>query len=142
LNVNHVLAFIPQTLRRNKNIDEKYRDISKFINETTKYYLYGDLSVSDAMDCHHISHCERISHHSNVTRINKDCQVLGESHPDTLRTMNNLAHTFENQNKHVEAETLYKQCLDKRKVVLGHNHPSTLNTMNNLARTTSKIQSL
>ena len=71
LNINYVLAFIPQTLRRNKNIDEKYRDISKFINETTKYYLYGDLSVNDAMDCHHISQCERISHHSNVILIKK-----------------------------------------------------------------------
>ena len=71
LNINYVLAFIPQTLRRNKNIDEKYRDISKFINETTKYYLYGDLSVSDVMNCHHISQCERISHHSNVFLIKK-----------------------------------------------------------------------
>jgi hypothetical protein len=71
LNINHVLAFIPQTLRRNKNIDEKYRDISKFINGTTKYYLYGDLSVSDVMDCHHISQCERISHYSNVFIIKK-----------------------------------------------------------------------
>lgn len=71
LNINYVLAFIPQTLRRNKNIDEKYRDISKFINGTTKYYLFGDLSVSDVMDCHHISHCERISHHSNVILVKK-----------------------------------------------------------------------
>ena len=71
LNINYVLAFIPQTLRRNKNIDEKYRDIIKFINETTKYYLYGDLSVSDVMNCHHISQCERISHHSNVFLIKK-----------------------------------------------------------------------
>jgi hypothetical protein len=78
LNINHVIAFIPQTLRRNKNIDEKYRDISKFINETTKYYLYGDLSVSDVMDCHHISQCERISHHSNVFLIKKKYIKLKE----------------------------------------------------------------
>ena len=71
LNINYVLAFIPQTLRRNKNIDEKYRDISKFINGTTKYYLYGDLSVSDVTNHHHISQCERISHHSNVFLIKK-----------------------------------------------------------------------
>ena len=71
LNANHVLAFMPQTLRRNKNIDEKYRDISRFVNRTTKYYLYGDLSVHDTTDCHHISHCQRISHHSNVFLIKK-----------------------------------------------------------------------
>jgi hypothetical protein len=72
LNINYVLAFIPQTIRRNKNIDEKYRDISQFINGNTKYYLYGDLSVGDKNDCHHISHCERISHHPNVFLIKKN----------------------------------------------------------------------
>lgn len=71
LNINTVLAFIPQTLRRDKYIDEKYRDISKYINNTTKYYIYGNLSVTDIKDTHHISQCERISHHPNVfiTRV-------------------------------------------------------------------------
>ena len=50
----------------NENLDEKYRDISIYINDKTKYYIYGDSSISDVNDCHHISHCERISHHSNV----------------------------------------------------------------------------
>ena len=54
--------------------------------------------------------------------------------------MNNLANTYYNQGKYRDAEALYKQCLDKRKVVLGENHPHTLSTMNNLAKTTSKIQ--
>ena len=71
LNINSVLAFIPPTIRRDKNIDEKYRDISQYINDTTKYYIYGDLSVTDALDCHHISHCERIAHHPNVFIIKK-----------------------------------------------------------------------
>jgi hypothetical protein len=67
LNITSVIAFIPQTIRRNPtNIDEKYRDISKYINDSTKYYLYGDLSVSNTNDPHHISHCERISHFPNV----------------------------------------------------------------------------
>ena len=66
LNVTNVVAFTPQTLRLNKNIDENYRDISPYINSTTNYYLYGDLSVKDEKDTHHISHCDRISHHPNV----------------------------------------------------------------------------
>ena len=66
LNINSVIAFIPQTIRRNKNVDEKYRDIAQYINDTTQYRIYGDLSVSNQTDCHHISHCERISHHPNV----------------------------------------------------------------------------
>ena len=66
---------------------------------------------------------------------------LGDNHPDTIRTTNSIAVTYKNQGKYRDAEVLFKQCLDKRKVVLGENHPDTLMTMNNLATTTSKIQS-
>jgi hypothetical protein len=64
--VSHVIAFFPQTILRSPNINEQYRDISKYINDTTNYHLYGDLSKTNAIDCHHISHCERIAHHENV----------------------------------------------------------------------------
>jgi hypothetical protein len=71
LNINSIIAFTPQTFRRDKYIDEKYRDISQYINNVTKYYIYGNLSVTDIKDTHHISQCERISNHSNVyiTRV-------------------------------------------------------------------------
>jgi hypothetical protein len=72
LNVTSVLAFIPQTILRNTSMDEKYRDLKKIINGTTNYYVYGDLSVRDVMDYHHISHCERIAHHSNVFLTKKE----------------------------------------------------------------------
>jgi hypothetical protein len=85
LKIKYVIAFIPQTIRRNtnKDIDEKYRDISTFINNTTKYCIYGDLSVTRINDCHHISHCTRISHHPNVTLIKKqrvDLKIMRNSH--------------------------------------------------------------
>ena len=66
LNIQSVVAFIPQTVRRNKIVDEKYRDISLYINNTTRYFLYGDTSINDPEHAHHISHCERIADHSNV----------------------------------------------------------------------------
>jgi len=69
--VSHVIAFYPQTILRSPNINEQYRDISKYINDTTNYHLYGDLSKTNAIDCHHISHCERIAHHANVYLIKK-----------------------------------------------------------------------
>jgi hypothetical protein len=72
LNVTSVIAFTPPTIRYDKNIDEKYRDISKYINTTTKYYLYGDLSISNNKDPHHISHSERISHYPNVFITKKE----------------------------------------------------------------------
>jgi len=72
LNIASVVAFIPQTLRMRQNIDEKYRDTGLYINATTQYYLYGDLSIIDIKDYHHISQCERIAHHDNVTLIKKE----------------------------------------------------------------------
>jgi len=84
LGVSDVLAFVPQTILRKTIVDEKYRDISKYINDTTRYYLYGESSITDELDCHHISHCERISHHPNVyftknNRMNvKDMRDNGE----------------------------------------------------------------
>jgi len=78
LEVNMVLAFVPQTIRRNDIVDEKYRDISHFINNKTKYYIYGDTSIINPLDCHHISHCERIAHHPNVFLIKKNGLYLKE----------------------------------------------------------------
>ena len=72
LHINHVLAFIPQTLRTRQNIDEKYRDIAPYINDKTQYHLYGDLSITNEQDYHHISQCERISYHANVHLVKKE----------------------------------------------------------------------
>jgi hypothetical protein len=81
--------------------------------------------------------------HSTAEVLLKQCfekkkVVLGENHPDTLRTMNNLADNYDSQGKHSDAEVLYKQCLDKRKAVLGENHPETLNTKNSLTGVSKK----
>jgi tetratricopeptide (TPR) repeat protein len=61
--------------------------------------------------------------------------VLGEEHPDTLMSMSNLALTYSDQGRLVEAEVLGTQVLDASKRVLGEEHPDTLMSMNNLALT-------
>jgi hypothetical protein len=66
LNVDTVIAFIPQTTLKSKDRDEKYRDLAPYINTTTNYYLFADLSVRNESNCHHVSQCERISMHCNV----------------------------------------------------------------------------
>jgi len=69
LRVTSVIAFIPQTIRiQRNNIDEKYRDLKPIINLTTAYYLYGDISITNPHSFHHISHCERILDSSNENR--------------------------------------------------------------------------
>ena len=69
LRVTSVFAFIPQTHLRERVTNESYRDIAPYINDTTVYELYGDLSAKNEKGFHHISHCERIGHHKNVTII-------------------------------------------------------------------------
>jgi len=53
-------------------------------------------------------------------------EVLGDNHPDTLISMNNLAALYQSQGKYDEAEPLYVECLKLRREVLGDNHPDTL----------------
>jgi hypothetical protein len=71
LHVTNVVAYVPQTVLLKKNTDERYRDISKYINSSTRYYLYGCLMEKRNTDPDHISHCERISHHENVSITRK-----------------------------------------------------------------------
>jgi Flp pilus assembly protein TadD len=60
-------------------------------------------------------------------------KVLGKEHPDTLRSMNNLAYLFNSQGKYDTAEPLYRETLQLTEKILGKEHPDTLRSMNNLA---------
>jgi hypothetical protein len=63
LKVNNVVAFIPQT-HLETPIDVKYKDLSPFINNFTRYTLYGD---STENSLHDIEHCYRITEYNNVS---------------------------------------------------------------------------
>jgi tetratricopeptide (TPR) repeat protein len=56
-------------------------------------------------------------------------RVLGDEHPDTLSTMNNLGITYSDQGRWGEAAELQEKVLHSRNGNLGENHPSTLGTM-------------
>ncbi|MGW0967218.1 tetratricopeptide repeat protein [Streptomyces sp. NPDC002516] len=60
-------------------------------------------------------------------------QVLGDTHPDTLVTRNNLAGAYESAGDLARAIPLYEATLAQCEQVLGDTHPDTLNTRNNLA---------
>lgn len=60
-------------------------------------------------------------------------RVLSEEHPDTLRSMNNLATVYQARGKLAQAEPLYTQVLETQRRVLGPAHPDTQTGMNNLA---------
>ena len=59
-------------------------------------------------------------------------KVLGKKHPDTLRSMNNLAVVLDDQGKCDEAEAMHREVLQLREEVLGKKHPDTLWSMNEL----------
>ena len=60
---------------------------------------------------------------------------LGEDHPDTLSSMNNLASSYSVLGQRDKALVLHERTLQLRRAKLGDDHPDTLISMNNLANT-------
>jgi tetratricopeptide (TPR) repeat protein len=58
---------------------------------------------------------------------------LGEDHPDTAQSYNNLATNLDAQGRHAEALPLYQRALDIGRKAVGEDHPETARAYNNLA---------
>ena len=59
--------------------------------------------------------------------------MLGEDHPDTLSSANNLAADLRDLGEYQAARDLDEDTLARRRRVLGEDHPDTLKSANNLA---------
>ena len=59
-------------------------------------------------------------------------EVLGEKHPDTAGSYNNLGLLYQSTGDYARAEPLYQKALTIKKEVLGEKHPSTATSYNNL----------
>jgi tetratricopeptide (TPR) repeat protein len=59
-------------------------------------------------------------------------RILGKEHPDTLRTMNNLAAILLAQGDTARARSLGEQALESSSRLLGEEHPDTVAVMGNL----------
>ena len=57
----------------------------------------------------------------------------GPDHPDTLKSMNNLANSYYDLARHADALKLHEETLALDKAKLGPDHPDTLLSMHNLA---------
>jgi hypothetical protein len=57
---------------------------------------------------------------------------LGDSHPDTLSSMNNLAFTWKSQRRDAEAIELMKECVRLRSHALGTAHPHYISSFGTL----------
>lgn len=58
---------------------------------------------------------------------------LGDRHPNTAKSLNNLAGLCRSQGRYGEAEPLYVSALEIRRTELGDRHSSTASSLNNLA---------
>jgi hypothetical protein len=55
-------------------------------------------------------------------------RMLGEEHPSTLTSINNLAFTLKGRGQNAEAIKLMEKCEQLQTLVLGANHPHTLSS--------------
>src|SRR5271170_8486117 len=77
----------------------------------------------------------RINDDVNIADLETMKRVLGEEHPSTLATMDNLVVTYCEQRQWTKAEKLGVQIMETKKRVLGPEHLGTLTAMDDLATT-------
>jgi tetratricopeptide (TPR) repeat protein len=66
-------------------------------------------------------------------------RLLGDEHPDTLESMNDMAETLRELGELQSALKLHEQALAGHRRVLGDNHPRALYSMNNVAETLREL---
>ena len=59
-------------------------------------------------------------------------RVLGNDHPDTLGSINNMGSLLRRQGKLDEAMLFYREALEGKRRVMGDDHPDTLISINNM----------
>jgi serine/threonine protein kinase/tetratricopeptide (TPR) repeat protein len=64
---------------------------------------------------------------------------LGPDHPDTLRSIDNLANAYASQGRQSDALKLREEALAREKAVFGPDDPETLGAMNNLGASYSSV---
>ncbi|KAJ7444336.1 hypothetical protein FB451DRAFT_1434524 [Mycena latifolia] len=74
--------------------------------------------------------------------LSKRRELLGEDHPETLRSMGNLAVRYSQMGQFHKAAELEKVVLNKRRELFGEDHPDTLSAMGNLALRYSQMGQL
>ena len=60
-------------------------------------------------------------------------RILGDEHPETLLSINNMAKMLHEQGRMTEAEPLFREALTGLRQALGSRHPNTIVSLNNMA---------
>ena len=61
-------------------------------------------------------------------------KILGDKHPKTINSLNNLGLLYRDQSQYAKAEPYLVEALKIRREALGNKHPDTALSLNNLAR--------
>ncbi|PKK50880.1 hypothetical protein CI102_4817, partial [Trichoderma harzianum] len=69
-----------------------------------------------------------------VVALDRQREILGKEHPDTLLSMHNLACTWIELGRHSSALTLIEECVQYRRSVLWPEHPYTVESTKLLER--------
>jgi tetratricopeptide (TPR) repeat protein len=134
----HTINIICKALEEtgDPELPENWNEYDKFVAqvqalqthaEKQEVYNLGLLDTSSLIAAYLLySGCynEALKWDENTFLKRKD--LLGEEHPNTLTSMNNLASTYQYQDKYDKAEALQAQALKMRKKVLGEEHLDTL----------------
>ena len=68
-------------------------------------------------------------------------KALGNEHPDTLTSLNDLANLLTDKRDYEGAEALYRRALELRERVLGSEHQNTLTTVNDIGNLLDRFRS-
>ena len=68
-----------------------------------------------------------------IETLERQRRLLGEDHPDTLASLNNLHSFYYRQGRYDEAAPIASEVLTGTGRALGENHPDTLRSVHNLA---------
>jgi len=77
--------------------------------------------------------CERLFKRALEIR-KQDLNKWANNHPGTLKTKNDLAVLYKEQELYDQAEQLMLEALEGRRLKLGDTHPHTLESWNNLIK--------
>lgn len=98
------------------------RRLAYVLDRCGTYFQHGPALYIDAVNC--FEHALKL-----------DREDLGDEHPNTLISLNNLAATLWAQGDLAGARALQEQGIAVSQRLLGEEHPDTLTAMNNLANT-------
>ncbi|MBI2305846.1 MAG: tetratricopeptide repeat protein [Rhodocyclales bacterium] len=118
-------ALLPHIVHLDRFLDAGWlnsRRHSWLLDQVASYLQHGPALYADAA-------------HWYRRALELDRADLGEEHPNTISSINNLASTLQAQGDLAGAQVLQESALAIQRRVLGEEHPDTLTSINNLAGT-------